>query len=274
MTPSLVVLTDFYADTNRALSYAAGLAVPLKAHLLLLHARHDDLLAPNAYGSSYETWSGERKTAYALQALAAEQPVVTEVDISDEALPAAVREAVQHRHPLLLVLSRPDPVEASTDLVTRTAMHLLRHAPYPLLLVPGAGWDTFPPRRLLLLADGQPFALRPHQDVLRQLLGATNGTLDVVQVLDNGAATPAAETVLAPVRANDLVDALAESALHQVYHASVVGGVLEEAARQNTDMLVVVARPHGLVGRLFHDSVTARLLRESPIPVLVLPAEA
>ena len=95
MTPSLVVLTDFYAVTNRALSYAAGLAVPLKAHLLLLHARHDDLLAPNEYGSSYETWSGERKTAYALQALAAEQPVVTEVDISDEALPAAVREAVQ-----------------------------------------------------------------------------------------------------------------------------------------------------------------------------------
>ena len=40
MTPSLVVLTDFFAVTNRALSYAAGLAVPLNAQLVLLHTRY------------------------------------------------------------------------------------------------------------------------------------------------------------------------------------------------------------------------------------------
>lgn len=46
MIPSLVVLTDFYAVTNRALSYAGGLAVPLGAQLVLLHVRHDPLLGP------------------------------------------------------------------------------------------------------------------------------------------------------------------------------------------------------------------------------------
>ena len=65
MTPSPVVLTDFHAVTNRALSYAAGLAVPLKAHLLL-HARHDALLVPEEYGDSYHIWRDERKTAHAL----------------------------------------------------------------------------------------------------------------------------------------------------------------------------------------------------------------
>lgn len=30
---------------------------------------------------------------------------------------------------------------------------------------------------------------------------------------------------------------------------------------------------HSLLGGLFHDSMTGRLLRESPIPALVLPAE-
>ena len=49
MTPSLVMLTDFHAVTNRALSYAAGLAVPLQAHLL--HVRHD----PNFIGHMYRT---------------------------------------------------------------------------------------------------------------------------------------------------------------------------------------------------------------------------
>ena len=274
MTPSLVILTDFYAVTNRALSYAAGLAVPLKAHLLLLHVRHDNLLAPDEYGSSYHTWSGERRTAYALQMLAGEQPVATEVDISNEALPAAVHEAVQHRHPLLLVLNRPDHAVAADDLVTNTALHLLRHTPYPLLLVPPAGGGAFPPRRLLLLVDGRPFSLRPHQDLLRKLLHATQGTLDVLHVVEGGEDTPGRAAVLSTVRDNDLVDALAESSLHEVYQSSVVDGALAEAARQKADILLVVARPHSWLGGLFHESVTARLLRESPIPVLVLPAEA
>lgn len=48
MIPSLVVLTDFFDVSNHALSYAAGLAVPLDAHLVLLHVRHDALLAPGS----------------------------------------------------------------------------------------------------------------------------------------------------------------------------------------------------------------------------------
>ena len=53
MTPSLVVLTDFFAVTNRALSYAAGLAVPLNAQLVLLHVRYDGLPVPEGYGGQH-----------------------------------------------------------------------------------------------------------------------------------------------------------------------------------------------------------------------------
>lgn len=45
MGPCLIVLADFLAVLNHARSYAAGLAMPLPAHLLLLHGRHDELLA-------------------------------------------------------------------------------------------------------------------------------------------------------------------------------------------------------------------------------------
>ena len=53
---------------------------------------------------------------------------------------------------------------------------------------------------------------------------------------------------------------------------SGLGGILQEAAGQRADMLVVIARRHSLLGGLFHRSATAQLLRESAIPVLVLPA--
>ena len=97
--------------------------------------------------------------------------------------------------------------------------------------------------------------------------------LDVVHVTDDAQAQPDAEAVLETVRANDLVNVFAESRLHEVYHPTVLGGVLEEAARQEADLLVLVARRHSLLGSLFHRSVTAQLIQESPIPVLILPAE-
>ena len=272
MTSSLVVITDFFAISNRALSFAAGLAVPLRAQMVLLHVCHDGLLAPDEYNSR-RTRQGQRKTIDALEQLAADQPVVTEVDISEDFLPDAVKEAVRRHHPLLLVLGRPGSAASPVEVVTSTAMDLLRHAPHPLLVVPTVGWEGAPPRRLLLAVDGHPFRLCPHQDVLRQLLRATQGSLDVVHVTDNEPVRPGAAAVLNTVRENELVDGLAESQLHEIHESNVMGGILQEAARQQADLVVVVARRHSLLGSLFHRSVTAQLIQESPIPVLILPAE-
>lgn len=273
MTPSLVVLTDFFAVTNRALSYAAGLAVPLRAQLVLLHVRYDGMPVPEGSGGQH-TLRGEHKTDQALLKLAADQTVPTEVNVAEGFLPEALTEAVRRHHPLFMVLGRHSDATESAELFTSVVMDLLRHAPHPLLVVPTVGWDAFPPRRLLLAVDGEPFAFadQDHQEVLSRLLHATNATLDVVHVTDHAQAWPDAGTVLETVRANDLVNVLAESRLHAVHSPTVVDGVLAEAARQQADLLVVVARRHSLLGSLFHRSVTARLIQESPIPVLVLPA--
>ena len=274
MMRSIVVLTDFFAVTNRALSYAAGLAVPLNAQLVLLHTRYDGLPVPAGFGTRH-TLQGERKTDQALLRLAAEQTVLTEVDVAEGLLPEAVTDAVRRHHPLFVVLGRPGATTEPAELLTNVVMDLLRHAPHPLLLVPAAGWDAFPPRRFLLAVDGQPFAFNDddHQEVLSRLLQATQGTLDAVCVTDDEHARPGTGTVLATVRANDLVSTFAENRLHEVYNPAVVAGVLEEAARQEADVLVVVVRRHSLLGSLFHRSVTAQLIQESAIPVLLLPAE-
>ena len=171
------------------------------------------------------------------------------------------------------MLGRPGEADSPVEIMTGTAMDLLSTVPYPLLVLPAPGWDFFPPRRLLLAVDGEPFVLRQHQDVVRQLLHVAAGTLAVVRVTDDSHARLGAEAVLRTVAANDLTDELSPSQLHEVHHHSVVDGVLAEAARQDADLLVVVARRHSLLGSLFHRSVTAQLIERSPIPVLILPAE-
>lgn len=272
MDTSLVVLTDFFSVSNRALSYAAGLAVPLQAQLLLLHVRQDQLLDPAEYHRQHRAQS-ERKTVRALQHLAAEQPVPAAVAVSDEFLPDAVKDTVRRHHPLLLVMGRPGVASVPDEVVISTALDLLRHAPYPLLLVPAVGWDAFPPRRFLLAVDGQPFRLYPHQNALRRLLHTTHGTLDVVHVTDDEHARPDHSALVRSIIANDFVPPLPADSFHEVYQPTTVGGILQQASQQQADVLVVVARRHSLLGSLFHRSVTAGLLRESPIPVLLLPAE-
>lgn len=268
-----VVLTDFFAVSNRALSYAAGLAVPLKAHLLLLHARHDHLLAPTDF-EEYHTRLGAHQTAYALEELAADQPVPTEVDVSDTSLSDAVREVMRNREVLLVVLGQPGFEGAPPELVAHTAQGLLRRVFCPLLVIPAIGWDQFPPRRLLLAVDGEPFELGALQSIVPRLLRALHGTLEAINITDDEHIRPTVSDLLNTITQSELVeDTLAEPLhLHERHHPRIATGVLAEAAQQQADMLVVVARHRSFWGSLFHQSITAQLLQESPIPVLVLPA--
>lgn len=273
MSASFVVLTDFSALPNRALSYAARLAVPMHAQLVLLHVRHDGLLAPAEYHQR-DARREERKAVHALYELASDQPVATQVAISDAFLPDAVKEAVHHHHPLMLVLGRPGSATEPQEVIVSAALDLLRHVPYPLLIVPTVGWqDASLPGRVLLAVDGAPFQLFPQCDVVHQLLQATHGTLDVVHVTSEGQPRPNAMTLLDNLRQNGLVEELHPDQLHEISRPEEVGGVLDEAERLQAELLVVVARRHCLLGSLFHRSVTAQLVQKSPVPLLLLPAE-
>jgi nucleotide-binding universal stress UspA family protein len=186
----------------------------------------------------------------------------------------SVKEAVRRHHPLLLVLGRPGSATEPQESIVSAALDLLRHVPYPLLVVPTVGWQVAPlPGRLLLAVDGEAFRLSPPQDVVHQLLQATHGTLDVLHVTSKGHSRPNAVAVLDNLRQNGLVDELLPDQLHEISRPEVVSGVLDEAARIQAELLVVVARRHCLLGSLFHRSVTAQLIQQSPVPVLLLPAE-
>ncbi|NVO32455.1 universal stress protein [Hymenobacter lapidiphilus] len=272
MALPLIVLTDSYAVTNSALAYAAGLALPLQAELVLLHARYDALLAPVDDPAYVPV--GALATEQALQQLAATQPVSTQVEISERELPEALRAAVRYHAPLLLVLGPPGGGSTPLEVMVDTAKTLLSTVPYPLLLVPALGQQAGPPRRLLLAVDGHPFVLHQYQDIIRRLLSVSDGgTLNVVRVSDSSHPRLGTESILETIAANDLADEIAFGQVSEVADLSAADGVLAEAARQQADLLVVIARRHSLLGSLFHHSITGQFIERSPIPVLVLPAK-
>ncbi|MCC3156688.1 universal stress protein [Hymenobacter sp. 15J16-1T3B] len=266
----IVVLTDFYAVSNRALSYAAGLAVPLQAHLVLLHVPHDELLAPPELAEAARRSPGQLRQA--LNALADAQPVPTQVDVEEGYLPAAVAEAVHQHQPQLLVLSRPADEVTPTAVVVGAAQDVLRHVPCPLLVVPHVGWGAFPPRRFALAVDGEPFSLYENEHLVPELLGALGGSLSILHVVPEPAGASAEQRVRREVERSGVAPLSADCHPHCVTHTDAAEGILQGAAEVGADLLVLVARRHTSLSRLFHRSVVAQLIGQSPLPLLLLPA--
>ncbi|WP_165370606.1 universal stress protein, partial [Hymenobacter persicinus] len=182
MTPSLVVLTDFLAVSNRALDYAAALAVPLGGHLVLLHVPHDGLLAPEEYGHRHSR-SAERQTEHELLKLAAAQPVPAEVDVSEQFLPDAVQEAVRRTQPLLLAMGLSTEHDALDHVLHNQALPVLRGTHRPLLLVPELAPAAQLPRRVLLALDAESFVPNAATRDLAPLLAAWPASYTVSHVL-------------------------------------------------------------------------------------------
>ncbi|GGF15390.1 universal stress protein [Hymenobacter cavernae] len=271
MAPNLLILTDFFAGANRALDYATNLAEPLGARLVLLHVHRASLLDPERFTGKLSNLGPEDMTL-ALNSLTRQLavPVVAELGVGQ--VEDVVRDAVERHHPALIVLSRPQDSPTPDELVTTTALNLLRTSPYPLLVVPPAAPATTPPKRVALAADGGKFSLGASDvDAMRHLLSALHAELTVVHVTES-ATRHTAQQARESVEHTGLTRDLPAVHTCHVCQAEPAEGLMDAVREQQADLLVVIARPHTLLGRLFHRSVTARLVLHSPVPVLVLSA--
>ena len=172
-----------------------------------------------------------------------------------------------------MLLGRPATEETPDELVSTTALDILRTAPYPMLVVPHNVHATKPPRRILLAVDGEEFSLGQHAGAMRHLLNVLHAELTVLHVAENADIEDNAAAALAMVQRTGLTTELTQPIQTRSLNASApADGILQVARPADFDLVVLIARPRSFLGELFHHSVTAQVLLHSPLPVLVLPA--
>lgn len=273
MAVSLLVLTDFFQPANHALDYAVALAGPLGARLVLLHVHRDSVLDPELLTGKLANLDTEAiDSAFARLTHNLPVPVVSEVahgQVGD-----AIATAVRHHHPVLIVLGRSDTENTPEELISTTALDLLRTAPYPMLVVPRKG-PVLPARRLLLAVDGEPFTLGEQAGAVRHLFATLHAELTVLCVAEHATSKTTADEVLDSVQRTGLTTDLPQSIGFRAAVAShPATGILHVAQPDEYDMVVLFARPRSFWGELFRRSVTAQVLLRSAVPVLVLPTTA
>ena len=141
--------------------------------------------------------------------------------------------------------------------------------------MPEAAPTAAVPRRVLLALDVEPFELNTAAKKLAPLLAAWQAAYIVAHAVDGREpVTPPRRLALDDVRTNGVVPPGASLRLHQMTGTTAADGILKAITDTQADLVLLIARPRSFLGRRFHHSVTADVLRRSPVPVLLVPAEA
>ena len=276
MNPSVLVLTNPSEPAAQATRWAAALSAPLQARLELLRVCHGSEPDPEpAALAGFHAHYSPAETAQALEALGHQLPTPTGFTISQEPLAEAVATAVHQYHPLLLALGLSEEHSLLDHLLHNRALPALRATHRPLLLVPEDAPEPRLPRRVVIAVDAEPFELNSAAKALAPLMAAWHASYTVVHV--TAAPEPLAlssRMALADVRASRLLPPATSLVLQESHHPIPATGIVEALYGPRIDLLVLIARTRSFLGRLFHRSVTAQVLRHTPVPVLLLPAEA
>ena len=276
MNSCIVVLANLSAAAEQAARYAAVLAAPQQARLELLHLYHEPLLDPELVTvTAAHTFRTQAETAALLRQQARQLAVPAEVKISVQPLAQAVQEAVCLGHPQLLVMGLSAEHTLLDHLLHNQALPVLRTTHRPLLLVPEGATSLGLPRRIALAVDAEQFHLNEAAEALEPLLASWQAAYTAVHVLVPGEreAYPG-QRALGHLRLSGLLPATQPLELYEEEHVRPAAGVLQAIADTQADLLVLIARPRSFLGRIFHESVTAAVLRHSPVPVLLLPARS
>ena len=275
--PSILVLADLSAAAEKAAQYAAAAAVSLTARLTLLHLQQSPVMvAPELVAmSSAQATEEEAELATGLDELARRLPGQTEVVMTTGPMFEAVADAVRRYCPLLLAVGLSADDNLLDNLLNNHVLPVLRATRQPLLLVPaGASSPPGLPHRIVLALDAEPFAFSAASQRLTQFFAACPAAYTVVHINANDEQTGSpGQLAVADVRACALLPPAAPIDLYEEDHRHPATGILQAVADTEADLLVLIARPRSFLNRLFHESVTAQILRRSPVPVLLLPAE-
>ena len=278
MVPSFLVLADLSAVSERAARCAAVLGTPLGTHLNVLHFYHDPVLELElAAVTLAQLDRNQADVTAALREMARHLPAPADVTVSVEPMPAAVEEAVRRQQPLLLAMGLSTEHNLLDWLLHNQVLPILRATHWPLLLVPEAAPTCSQvPRRVLLALDAEPFTPSAAARRLVPLLRAWKSayTVAYITACDDDESERISRLPLADMRASALLPPDAPLLRYQEANSSPAAGILQALDDTQADLLVLIARPRSFLARRFHSSVTAQVLRDSRVPVLLLPADA
>ena len=268
----ILALTDFSPISLNAVNYAVDMACAVNTNLSLLHICHfpmtytDLSSSPKTISELIRVAKGKMVKLESELKRRSEEKIKIDTNVVSGYLITETQNYCHIKKPLAVVMGSQGTSAVESFFLGNNTISLIQHLCWPLIIVPPQG--KFMGIRKVGLAcdpdnmDGTiPFA------EVRLLVKKFNAELHILHVR---AKVDAKYTKEAIVESRAVQNVLGD--LSPVYHF-IEDDDLEVALSDfvetnKLDLLIVVPKKHCLIDRLFHDSLSKRLILHSHVPVM------
>jgi nucleotide-binding universal stress UspA family protein len=270
---TILVPTDFSANANTAVQYAAHLAAQIKSSIILFHSVPVQVAVAEV-PAWYEPEQGlleyyEFKLAKEAKQLRLENGYRFEVEVvcRKGSLSQNLNDLIQEKEVDLVVMGFKGASSWLDKLIGTVTSSFIKETVCPVLIVPSQVTPALP-WRVAYAADFE----HKEQVFLNQLLSVTaplKAQVFIVHVqtkeqVDLAVEDQALEDISQAFPGNDF-------AFAEIRQQDVAAGLEAFVAENRMDVLALASRERSFLEDLFHTSITDRLAIHPSVPLLVIP---
>lgn len=270
---TILAATDFSKSSLGAVRYAASLAREMGAKLLVLHATHIPVVSDSYFDLRITLEELEKADAESLQKLVAriQEEFGPELKINKKLQSGfgtdLIRETVEAGDISLVVMGIAHTDAFSEAVFGSTSTALAGSVACPVLIVPD-GVKYKPWNSVAFAFDDKNIPTGTGVKVLKEMLGHFQASLRFVNVMDNPF-LEGDDSVLKPVyKVFKDSDTKTYFLPHRPNMTAEI--LMDWVRRHKSTALVMVARKHNLLWRIFNERLTKRIAFHSKVPVLIL----
>jgi nucleotide-binding universal stress UspA family protein len=271
---TILVATDFSAEANNAVAYAAQLAKLFKAHIVLFNAYPVVMLATEVPVEYPDDNAAKEHALYRLnrkaKQLTKEFSVEVQVDIEPAGEEAgSIINAVSRNKADIVIMGSRGESTLGERVFGSTTSYVIKHSTVPLIIVPRK-YKYEAIHKIAIACENTDSFTPPIIHALQFLPEAFDAKLILFWLLDiddyTGSRKAIKDMAKQVATGSNIPEVTAELA-----GINIENGIDEFAVQEGAGLIVMLPQRHDFFSRLFRGSITKKLAVHAHVPLLVLP---
>ena len=271
---TILVPTDFSANSKHALRYAIAFAGKRKAAIHLVHGYTPLFLDPRSpvEVAANKVAAAEQKAKEKMRGFCLEQPLPENIQyhssIREGSVSKVVLEILELKKIDLVIMGTRGAGALKKTIIGSNASRIMEQAPVPVLVVPAR--YRFKPIRRLLYASAYSDSDAEHLQQLHRLIASRSAETMVLHVASDDYTHSSEREFMEGYKASMLKKMKSTKLLFKVIFGSdFMDRIARFLKQEPADLFVVATRKRTFMGRLFHESTARELVCKARMPILV-----
>lgn len=267
----VILLTDFSGNAENALHFGIQLVGTKNVKYTLMHCIYEPTAFNEVVAGPTKTESDNIKEALELKVAQLKKIYGKQLDVDfkfeTEKLKSAIHKIDKEIGPDLIVVGNQKRSDLDKLLLKGNTEEIIKNVSAPVLAVPE--FCDFESLKNPILASN--LKSTDHPSIFNPLLHILNqheAKLKILNVYRKDVAVTADEA-LAGLELDKTFEGIPHTFCYNK-NKDVAEGIVEFAKKEDSNLIIMIARKHGLFDRLFNKSVTKTIAKVASFPMLIL----